>query len=316
MQLVPLSSIFHIQYGNGLELNKLEAAPIVSEGVNFVSRTSKNNGISEIVRLLPKILPFPEGLITVAVSGSVLETFVQPKPFYTGYHVMVLTPKIAMTEQEKLFYCACIKRNKFRYSYGRQANKSLRNLEVPSQIPNWVNHIDSTLNSNISKPALSVKFNLNTNTWKWFSYSELFEIERGRGPRLKDLKNKGKYPFVTSTDQNNGWSAYTDDLPTHQGNTISVARNGSVGEAFYQSEPFCSTEDVHIFNPKFILNTYIALFLCTLIRMEKYRYNYGRKWSLQRMNESQIKLPSKNNIPDYEFMELFIKSLPYSSSIK
>jgi len=32
--------------------------------------------------------------------------------------------------------------------------------------------------------------------------------------------------------------------------------------------------------PKFKNAPAISLFLCTLIRQEKYRYNYGRKWSL------------------------------------
>jgi hypothetical protein len=64
----------------------------------------------------------------------------------------------------------------------------------------------------------------------------------------------------------------------HSKNTIGVNRNGSVAEAFYHEYDYCSTEDVHIFSPKFPLNKYIAMFIITLIKKEKYRYNYGRKW--------------------------------------
>ena len=104
--------------------------------------------------------------------------------------------------------------------------------------------------------------------------------------------------------------------PTHKGNTIGVNRNGSVAEAFYQSQPFCSTEDVHVFTPKFKLNPYIALFLTTLIRQEKYRFGYGRKWGIDRMKKSIIKLPvTATGEPDWAFMEQYIKSLPYSSQI-
>jgi hypothetical protein len=50
--------------------------------------------------------------------------------------------------------------------------------------------------------------------------------------------------------------------------------------------------------------------------MEKYRYSYGRKWGIERMNESLIKLPVDNKEnPDFEFMENYIKSLPFSVSI-
>ena len=120
----------------------------------------------------------------------------------------------------------------------------------------------------------------------------------------------------TSIDKNNGLVGFVNTRPEHRGNVLTVARNGSVGETFYQEKDFCSTEDVHVFNPKFKMNKYIALFLITLIRKEKYKYSYGRKWGLERMNESIIKLPICNTgNPDWQFMEDYVKSLPYSSNL-
>ena len=54
------------------------------------------------------------------------------------------------------------------------------------------------------------------------------------------------------------------------------------------------------------------MFLVTILNLEKYRYNYGRKASQARMKERSIKLPAKNGQPDWQFMEKYIKSLPYS----
>jgi hypothetical protein len=47
-----------------------------------------------------------------------------------------------MTDSQKLYYCACIRSNRYRYSYGRQANKTLRELPIPAldDIPDWVNN--------------------------------------------------------------------------------------------------------------------------------------------------------------------------------
>jgi hypothetical protein len=104
--------------------------------------------------------------------------------------------------------------------------------------------------------------------------------------------------------------------PCHAGNTLGVNRNGSVGEAFYQPRAFCSTEDVHIFTPKFQMNPFIALFLTTIIRRERYRFGYGRKWGIERMKRSRIKLPVRDNgIPDWKYMERYIMSLPFSSQL-
>jgi hypothetical protein len=50
-----------------------------------------------------------------------------------------------------------------------------------------------------------------------------------------------------------------------------------------------------------------------MIKQERYRFDYGRKWNLERMLESQIKLPvNNNNVPDWEYMENYIKSLEAS----
>jgi len=63
------------------------------------------------------------------------------------------------------------------------------------------------------------------------------------------------------------------------------------------------------------MNKYIAMFLVTILNLEQYRYNYGRKCSQDRMNQIKIKLPAKDRQPDFNFMEDYIKSLSYSSSL-
>ena len=63
------------------------------------------------------------------------------------------------------------------------------------------------------------------------------------------------------------------------------------------------------------MNKYIALFLVTILNLENYRYNYGRKASQSRIQTTSIKLPEKDGKPDFEFMEIFIQSLPYSNNL-
>ena len=67
--------------------------------------------------------------------------------------------------------------------------------------------------------------------------------------------------------------------------------------------------------PKFEMNKYIALFLVKIMNLEQYRYNYGRKCSQSRVKKISVKLPNNSNKPDFQYMENFIKSLAYSSSI-
>jgi len=141
MNLIKVSDLFSVNYGVNLELNKMEIVQS-GEGVPFVSRTSKNNGVSAWVKensLLPKN---PPNTISVAGGGSVMESFIQRTPYYSGRDLYFLVPLVPLTEEQMLYYCECLRSNKYKFSYGRQANRTLKSLYIPSipSIPSWVNN--------------------------------------------------------------------------------------------------------------------------------------------------------------------------------
>lgn len=137
MMLVPLSELFKVTYGVNLELNKMTKNP---DGIPFVGRSDRNNGVTARVTEIKGIKPNPANTLSVAGGGSVLATFLQIEPYYSGRDLFYLTPIEEMTHSQLLYYCACIRANRFRYSYGRQANKTLKDLPLPSleTLPEWV----------------------------------------------------------------------------------------------------------------------------------------------------------------------------------
>lgn len=312
-----LSEIFSVRYGHSLELNRL----ILSDeknGIPFISRKMGDNGVSAYVAPIDGILPNPAGELTCALSGNgVLTTFIQQRPYYTGFHIACLNPLEELSLTQLLYYCICIHANRFRFSWGRQANRTLKNILLPSldEIPKWVYSVNLDYYYNAARPLRSEHVEFNTDGWKWYLLSDLFNIAKGK--RLtKANMTQGDIPFIGSIDNNNGLSSFVGQMPIHEGNTITVNYNGSVAEAFYQPKPFWASDDVNVLYPKFSMNSAIALFIITVIRQEKYRFNYGRKWHLERMEHSQIKLPTKSDgTPDYIYMETYIKSLPFSTQI-
>ncbi|MDR1159019.1 MAG: restriction endonuclease subunit S, partial [Syntrophomonadaceae bacterium] len=100
-------------------------------------------------------------------------------------------------------------------------------------------------------------------------------------------------------------------------NCITVNYNGSVGEAFYQATPFWASDDVNVLYANgWVLNKYIALFIATVIKTNRYKFSYGRKWTMEKMKKSLIKLPvTAQGSPDWNYMENYIKSLSYSDRI-
>lgn len=312
--MAKVQDIFYCDSGNGLALNALDTA---SQDIAFVSRVGNNNGVSSFVNRIASLEPFKAGCISVALSGSnVLESFVQPFDFYTGYHVMVLTPKNPdMTLAEKIYYCQCIKYNRFRYSYNRQANRTLSLLEVPDTVPDWVKSISSIPDFTLpfkNEPVADLDFS----TFGTFKLSDLFDLIPVKSTLIKKAKLvDGTNPLVSSTESNNGISCYSGLCANNKGNVLTLNKNGSVGYVFYQDSDFLATSDIAILSPKFDINAFIAIFLKVIIEQERFRYNYNRKWSNELILNTTIKLPIKNNCPDWIFMENYIKRLKFSKTI-
>lgn len=124
-----VSDIFEVRYGINMELNTCdETTSDDPEGIAFVARTAENNGVSAYVKRIEGKEPQPAETITVAGGGSVLSTFVQRRSFYSGRDLYILIPKVEMNLFVKIFICTVLYSNQYRYSYGRQANKTLPSL--------------------------------------------------------------------------------------------------------------------------------------------------------------------------------------------
>lgn len=187
-------------------------------------------------------------------------------------------------------------------------------------------------------PIFNKKINLDTTKWKTFKYGGkdgVFIIRNGYYNKKPEHSKSGNIPFIGSTEYNNGVTEFyclediqnnhKDERSTEHtlkqkiftGNCVTVSNNGSVGNAFYQERDFTCSHDINVLYLKDgEWNKYIAMFICSVIKLEKYRWNYGRKWRPMRMPDSDIKLPVKaNGRPDFEYMEKYIKCLNYSNSI-
>lgn len=158
---------------------------------------------------------------------------------------------------------------------------------------------------------------LDVEKWGSFKVSELFNVEKGNRLTSRD-REKGEIPYVSATVENNGVEEFIkpNSNKLHDGNTISIVCYGEPSVAFYQKNPYYASDSVNILYPKFNLNTYIALFICTIFRQEKYRYNYGRGLNKERLEHLVISLPiTKEGTPDWDFMEKYIKTLKYSKEL-
>jgi len=313
---VKVSDYFDVVYGVNLELIHLKQSP---EGINFVSRISENNGVSAKVKQLKDKIPNPANTISVACGGSVMQCYLQKEPYYSGRDIYYLKPKIKLTDKQLLYYCMCLGANKYRYNYGRQANRTLGDIKIPSikEIPDWVNKTKFPQVPN-KNPETDEKIELEIKNWKKFKIGDLFEIKKGE--RITKLKRlKGKIPLITATSENNGVVGYLSyeefkDKKKCFENKITIDMFFNV---FYHNYKYFSDDNVHTLIPKFKGDsTYINLFLVSVLRKLDKRYGFGRQLRLTRIKHDNIKLPvDKEGKPDWNLIENYIKSLPYSSGL-
>ncbi len=160
----------------------------------------------------------------------------------------------------------------------------------------------------------SGELKLNILEWQYFHYQQIFKIKKGK--RLtKEEQEVGLIPYVSSSSLNNGIDNYIDNGYTDE-NCLSFACYGSIGEVFYHKNKSWISDNCNaIYLKDRNFTTEIALFIATVMQLEKIRFSYGMTAKKERLETFKIKLPAKNGHPDYEYMENFMKSLPYSSSI-
>ena len=305
-ELVRLDSLFEISKGHQLALSHLQECTS-GKGIAYVARSHRNNGVTAWVGPIQGTKPADAGTISVCLRSRnhSLSAFVQPRPYYTAYHVAVLTPKQEMTLKEKLWWCSCIQSNRFRFNYGRQANRTVESLLVPKDVPAWVGDVEVGEFGGGPQGEGTIG-SIETTAWQTFRLVDLFDIHTGSYVKRRDLP-PGKVPFVSASDAKNGVSAMVDVAPEWTGGQITLANNGSIGAAFYQRRPFVASRDVSVLVPKSEMSDAAALFVCTVLRIESFRFNYARKWTVGRMRESKIRLPAINGSPDLDAMEAIVR---------
>lgn len=334
------------------ELNDGGATP-------FIINSAENNGIGGFCSL-----PATEkgNIITFSDTTDGNTFFYQPNDFIGFAHVQGMHPKGREWNKYQMIFMTAILmfHNRGLFNYGRKMRRDVISstfVKVPVQhnadgsilidnnktysddgyVPDWEfmeNYIKSLHSEPITTKICGDSIpDLDVAKWEWFSLGNLFEIRKGKRLTASD-QEEGSNNYVGAIDSNNGIANHIGQQPIHDGNTISLSYNGSVGEAFYQKEPYWATDDVNALYSKYErFNKEIGLFLATVIRQEKYKFSYGRKWTLENMKISEIKLPiqrddkgnpiidsnkkysEKGYIPDWVFMENYIKSLPYSDRI-
>lgn len=320
MKTIKLSELFNIY--NGYASSNINLIDKSDDTIYYIRPSNKYEGtIAGYVNknTIPEKYIFPEETIYVSTDGegSHSYTYVSSFNFVPNSNVAVLIPKEEMTLQEKHYYALCITKNRYKFSYGRKPKGDrLANILLPdrSEIPDWVYEIEDSDLSEYKKSFTNDPTpELNTNSWKEFKISDLFTMERGK-EKAPNQNENGDTPLINEISTNNGFTRNVKPTKVFKGNAITVSINFAQN-VFYQDRDFCASVNIAILrNNK--LNKYNGLFIAAVLSLNNEKYSYGYKTSKDRLNNTVIKLPATpEGEPDYQFMEDYMKTLPYSKNI-
>ena len=311
----------------------------IDGNIPFIGATDSNNGVTEYYSIedieaasktgdgdnapIEQKL-FPPNALCVTNNGSVGYAYYQDTVFTCSHDVNPLyLKKGSFNKFTALFVATVIEHDRYRWAYGRKWRpiRMIRSvLSLPSDDdgePDWEymeNYIRSLKNEkqtlNHNKPILSME------GWTPFKLSSLFdEIYRSKSNVKAELitsthLKKEYIGFVSRTENNNGCDCYVqnnEDFSIEKGNAIIIGDTTST--MYYQPFDFVTGDHIVVCRAKW-LNRYTALFILTILNKERYRYNYGRAFRMDLIKDTVIMLPTKNDKPDWNYMEQFIKNMP------
>ncbi|WP_325966587.1 restriction endonuclease subunit S [Staphylococcus auricularis] len=313
-----LEDIFTISSGVRLEKKNL-----IKGDLPFITAISLNNGISDFVS--NNNSSEDSNILGVNYDGSVVENFYHPyKAIFSDSVKRLKLRNVKGNKYIYLFLKAVIYKQKNKYQYGYKFNsgrmkKQFILLPVINNQPDYdfmeqyIKEKYFNLKSQIKekqKHEITDYRELNQVEWKVFEMDDIFRFVQGKSKGLNHLKKGGNVPYLGAKYSDNGVLTFveTENNLMSKGNCISFIRNGegSMGLSIYKSESHIATSDITNGYNDF-LNRYTGKFISTISNLVRGKYNFGYKRSLTRLKKEKIKLPTKNNRPDYDFMEQYMK---------
>ena len=165
-----------------------------------------------------------------------------------------------------------------------------------------------------------------------FAIAELFDVVtpkkkfNANSLKISDNPEDG-HPYVARGSANNGIRGYikADEEYLNDGKTISFGQDTAT--VFWQEEPYFTGDKIKVLKPKFDCSTEIAMYVITAISKSFSNFSWGsQSFKVEVIKDRQICLPiqtddsgnpvidasktysSKGYIPDWEYMEKYIKA--------
>ncbi len=297
--------------------------------IPLISRTAMNNWCDGYFDIDPQKVS-KWGCITIGAEG--IYAFYQAKDFWTWNKVYTIKNK-EMNQYSALFICTLLNKEDYKYSYwrarilGKLINETIKLPVNPEWNPdrefmeNYIKTLHSKPITTKNKPWKNV---FHTDEWKEFRIGDLFDVVNGKWLTNEEIEeNPGDIFCIQWWEWNNG-SIGTINLEYCVSKSyivlkqpcLTVARVGTAGCVNFWNSPCAIWDKCKALLLKTHWTKYTYLFLKNILGYLQYKYSYWRGLVTEKYLNEIIKLPVNSEWnPDREYMENYIKNLPYGDRI-
>ena len=301
--------------------------------VPFVGRSNDNNGLQGFYDA-PNVTRGK--CITLGMVGT-FRAFWQENDFAASQNILTLRAPW-LNRNTALFICNIIEiAIKGRYSYGNSIKAgtfwdTILNLPVDDNgqpdydfMEQYIAEREPDYSWATQCIEPNAELSLTDREWAEFRVGDLFNIKTGKAYNKNKINVADKgLRHISRATSNHGIDCYInldsiDGIVTYEGNCVTVSSipytDGTC--AFYQDKIFCCGVGVNIITHE-LMTPELGQFLCTCINHAVVgKYGMARSLSINMLKDEIINLPiTQDGTPDYDFMERYIKSLPFSKVLE
>ncbi|MGI6258856.1 MAG: restriction endonuclease subunit S [Anaerolineaceae bacterium] len=322
-----IKDLFDVTNSKAYHKESLESHSI---GVPYVSRTSLNNGLIDIVSMNDEFIINEANAISLGAENA--DFFFQSVDYITGNKMYRIANK-HVNKNIGLFlvqvFRSSLKGCDFGYGVGltgtRFKNRTILLPVDDEGNPNWqfmedyIKQEQKVIAHNVihyyEQKIVETGFDLDkveNLSWKVFIVNEVFKVETVGG-KTKSNYDEGQIPYVTTSSQNNGVNGFvrsTKNISPQK--AISV--DPIAGRAFYHDYDFIGRGGAGsaislLYNKN--LDKYNAQFICVMIeKVSKEKASYGLALNGDRLKNTKFFLPSDRlGNPHWEYMSQFMRKI-------
>ena len=321
-----VKDIFEVTNSKPYHKNNLK---ITEKGIPYITRTSFNNGLEEVVENI-NVHKNPKNTISLGAENA--DFFYQSVEYITG-NKMYFIQNDKISKNVGIFlvqsFRNSIKDSGFGYGKGLTGTRfKERIVMLPMDFqgqPNWqfmedyikqeqqvqARKVIDYYEQKLIELAADV-VGLDKVEWKEFSIESLFNIKIGKNVDGNKVdRENGKTAYITRKENTNGLDGFIDEDSSFLNTNYPVITIGNeTAEPFVQEFPFFTGTKVNILTPKFDIDVPVLKYIATSLRQHKNKYSYSFTINSTRLKKQNILLPTdESGNPNWKYMSDFVKKM-------